>query len=184
MSALLRSPKGKIGAIAAGGLLVVLALWFLRRLAAAREGDRARAADRASTQAQLSQRKARPRARRRPTSRCKPSDLYRLTKALPDDTNMSGHPARRQPDRGRERADVHARSRRPAGARNRVPAAAARRRRAGSLQQHLELPRRSPHARLRPRQAARCPRPALLGVERRHRGARQPGQVPGRQGRR
>ena len=29
MSSLLRSPKGKIGAIAAGGLLVLLALWFL-----------------------------------------------------------------------------------------------------------------------------------------------------------
>ena len=29
MSPLLSSPKGKIGAVAAGGLLVILALWFL-----------------------------------------------------------------------------------------------------------------------------------------------------------
>ena len=31
MSSLLSSPKGKIGAIAAGGLIVLLALWFLVR---------------------------------------------------------------------------------------------------------------------------------------------------------
>ena len=29
MSALLRSPKGKIGVVVAGGLLVVAASWFL-----------------------------------------------------------------------------------------------------------------------------------------------------------
>lgn len=88
MSALLRSPKGKIGAIAAGGLLVFIAIWFLLV-----SPQRAKANEVSvtliSTQAELTQRKldlVTPSA----NITVKPSDLYRLTKALPNDTNMSG----------------------------------------------------------------------------------------------
>jgi len=88
MSTLLRSPKGKIGAIAAGGLIVVLALWFLvvspQRAKATELG-----ADVAAARAQVIERKT---ALATPSAdvTVRPSDLYRLTKALPDDTNMSG----------------------------------------------------------------------------------------------
>ena len=88
MSSLLSSPKGKIGAIAAGGLIVLLALWFLV-VAPQRAKATEITADLATTQAQIVQRRA---ALRTPSAAVtvRPSDLYRLTKALPDDTNMSG----------------------------------------------------------------------------------------------
>jgi len=88
MSALLRSPKGKIGAIVAGGLLVVVATWFLlispQRSKAVELG-----AQLDTSRVELSQRRlalARPSA----SVTVKPGDLYRLTKALPNDTDMPG----------------------------------------------------------------------------------------------
>ena len=88
MSSLLRSPKGKIGAVAAGGLLVILALWFLV-VAPQRAKATEVAADVVSMQAQVSARKI---ALATPSANVtvRSSDVYRLTKALPDDTNMSG----------------------------------------------------------------------------------------------
>ena len=88
MSALLRSPKGRIGAIVAGGLLVAAAAWLLlvspQRSKAAELETQINA-----SRAELSQRRlalAQPSA----SIKVKPSDLYRLTKALPNDTGMSG----------------------------------------------------------------------------------------------
>ena len=88
MSSLLRSPKGKIGAIAAGGLLVLLALWFLL-VSPQRAKATELTADVAAARAQVVERKT---ALATPSAdvTVRPSDLYRLTKALPDDTNMSG----------------------------------------------------------------------------------------------
>jgi hypothetical protein len=88
MSDLLRSPKGKIGLAVAGGLLVVIAGWLLlvspQRSKAAELGAQVEA-----SRTELSQRKL---ALVRPSSTVtvKPSDLYRLTKALPNETDMSG----------------------------------------------------------------------------------------------
>jgi hypothetical protein len=88
MNSLLRSPKGQIGAIVGGCLLVVAAAWFL-----AVSPQRAKVSEAQSSltaaQADLVQRRlalARPSA----AVSIKPSDLYRLTKALPNDTGMSG----------------------------------------------------------------------------------------------
>ena len=87
MSSLLRSPKGRIGAIAVGGLVVFLAIWFLlvspQRAKATEVGAQAE-----SMRAQVVARKA---ALANPSAEVnvRPSDLYRLTKALPDETNMS-----------------------------------------------------------------------------------------------
>jgi hypothetical protein len=88
MSSLLSSPKGKIGAIAVGALVVLLAIWFLL-VAPQRAKATEISADLATTQAQIVQRRA---ALRTPSAAVtvRPSDLYRLTKALPDDSNMSG----------------------------------------------------------------------------------------------
>ena len=88
MNALLHSPKGKIGAIVVGGLVVFLGLWFLL-VSPQRAKATQVASDLASTQAQLVERKA---ALATPSANVsfKPGDLYRLMKALPDDTNMSG----------------------------------------------------------------------------------------------
>lgn len=88
MSSLLRSPKGKIGAVAAGGLIVFLALWFVL-VAPQRAKATEVSADLASMQADVLARKS---ALATPLAdiAVRPSDLYRLTKALPDDTNMSG----------------------------------------------------------------------------------------------
>jgi hypothetical protein len=88
MSSLLRSPKGKIGAIAAGGLLVFLAVWFLL-VSPQRAKATEVSTDLASTRAQVVERKT---ALATPSANVtvRPSDLYRLAKALPDDTNMSG----------------------------------------------------------------------------------------------
>ena len=88
MSDLLRSPKGKIGALVGGVLVVVAAAWFVLvspQRAKATELDTAVSASRS----ELSQRRfalAQPSV----SVKVKPSDLYRLTKALPDGTNMSG----------------------------------------------------------------------------------------------
>ena len=124
MSDLLRSPKGRIGAIVAGGLLVVAAVWFLlvspqKSKAAELETPGQRVAGRAL---------AAPLALAQPSASVtvKPSDLYRLTKALPDDTGMSGDPARRQPARRQQRARVPLDRADRAGARDRLRAAAAR----------------------------------------------------------
>ena len=88
MSSVLSSPKGKIGAIAVGGLLIILALWFLV-IAPQRSKATELAAEAASMRAQVDARKV---ALATPSANVtvRPSDLYRLTKALPDDTNMSG----------------------------------------------------------------------------------------------
>ena len=71
------------------GCVVLLGLWFLlvspQRAKATEVCCRPRLDPGAARRAQ-----GRPRDARRPTSRFKPSDLYRLMKALPDDTNMSG----------------------------------------------------------------------------------------------
>lgn len=88
MSALLSSPKGRMGAIIGGCLLVVAAAWFLV-VAPQRSKASELQTQLASSQAELSQRRlalARPSA----AVTIKPSDLYRLTKALPNDTGMSG----------------------------------------------------------------------------------------------
>jgi hypothetical protein len=88
VSALLSSPKGKIGLAVAGGLLVVIAAWLL--LVSPQRSKAAELQAQVETsRAELTQRKlelARPSA----TVTVKPSDLYRLTKALPNDTDMSG----------------------------------------------------------------------------------------------
>lgn len=87
MSALLHSPKGRIGAVVAGGLLIMAAAWFLLispQKSKAAELD----AEVSAARAELSQRRlalAQPSA----SVSVKPSDLYRLTKALPNDTAMS-----------------------------------------------------------------------------------------------
>jgi hypothetical protein len=87
MNALLHSPQGKIGAIAVGGLVVLLGLWFLL-VSPQRAKATEVASDLAATQAQLVERKA---ALASPSAKVsfKPGDVYRLMKALPDDTNMS-----------------------------------------------------------------------------------------------
>ena len=88
MSALLRSPKGRIGAIVAGGLLVAAAAWFLL-IAPQKSKANELAAQVSASRAELSQRRlalAQPSA----SVAIKPSDLYRLTKALPNETGMSG----------------------------------------------------------------------------------------------
>lgn len=88
MSALLRSPKGRIGAIAAGVLVAFLALWFLV-VSPQRAKATELSADVATARAQVVERKA---ALATPSANVtvRSSDLYRLTKALPDETNMSG----------------------------------------------------------------------------------------------
>jgi hypothetical protein len=88
MNALLNSPKGRIGAIAGGCLLVVAAAWFLVVSPQRSKADSLKAQLGAS-QAELAQKRL---ALARPSAEVsiKPSDLYRLTKALPNDTGMSG----------------------------------------------------------------------------------------------
>lgn len=87
MNALLHSPKGRIGAVVAGGLLIMAAAWFLvisPQKSKAAELD----AQVSAARGELSQRRlalAQPSA----SVSVKPSDLYRLTKALPDDAGMS-----------------------------------------------------------------------------------------------
>jgi hypothetical protein len=88
MNALLNSPKGRIGAIVGGALLVVAAAWFLLVSPQRSKADSLKSQLSAS-QAELAQKRlalARPAA----DVSIKSSDLYRLTKALPNDTAMPG----------------------------------------------------------------------------------------------
>jgi Tfp pilus assembly protein PilO len=86
MNAVLRSPKGRIAAIVGGALLIVAAAWFLLispQKSKAQELD----AQVSTARAELSQRRlalAQPSA----SVRVRPSDLFRLTKAMPDDAGM------------------------------------------------------------------------------------------------
>ena len=88
MSALLQSPKGRVGAVVAVGLLLVAAMWFLL---VSPQQSKATGLDEqvSASRAELSQRRL---ALSRPSASVKvrPSDLYRLTKALPNDTGMPG----------------------------------------------------------------------------------------------
>ena len=105
MRTLLQSPKGKIGAAVAGCPRP------RRRRAGScsspRNARRRQTSRRSSTasRAELLQRRtalAQPSA----SVTVKPSDLYRLTKALPDKTGHGGNPARRQSPRRPQRARV------------------------------------------------------------------------------
>jgi Tfp pilus assembly protein PilO len=87
MSALLRSPKGRVGVTVAVGLLLLAAMWFLL---VAPQQSKAAELDKeiGVAQADLSQRRialARPSAAVKVTA----SDLFRLTKALPNEAGMS-----------------------------------------------------------------------------------------------
>ena len=149
MTDLLRSPKGKIGVAVAGGLLLVVAAWFLLI-----SPQRSKAADLgaqlSTSRAELTQRRvalATPSA----SVTVKPSDLYRLTKALPNETDMSGILLDVNRIAGRQRAEVQLDHAVTAGSRHRLSAAAALRRRPGALRQHLAIPRRPALARHRSR---------------------------------
>ncbi|MCY7302971.1 MAG: type 4a pilus biogenesis protein PilO [Thermoleophilia bacterium] len=87
MRTLLDSPKGRIGAVVVGGLLIMAAAWFL--LISPQKSTAAELETQVSaSRAELSQRRlalARPSA----SVNVKPSDLYLLTKALPNDPGMS-----------------------------------------------------------------------------------------------
>ena len=88
MSELLRSPKAKIGVAVAGGLLFVAVMWFML-VAPQRSKATDLGAQVADSRAELTQRRielARPSA----SVTVKPSDIYRLTKALPNEIDMSG----------------------------------------------------------------------------------------------
>ncbi len=88
MSTLLRSPKGQIGAVVAGGLLLLAAMWFLL---VAPQQSKAQALDTqiATSQADLATRRL---ALVNPSANVtvRPGDLFRLTKALPDGQDMPG----------------------------------------------------------------------------------------------
>jgi hypothetical protein len=86
MRDLIRSPRGKVGLIAAGGVLLLAAVWFL--LVAPQRSKATELAGKVSVaQGELAQRRS---SVTRPSTNVtvKPSDLYRLTKALPNDTDM------------------------------------------------------------------------------------------------
>ena len=88
MSELLRSPKAKIGVAVAGGLLFVAVMWFML-VAPQRSKATSLGAEITTSQAALAQRRlelAQPSA----SVTVKPGDLYRLTKALPNEIDMSG----------------------------------------------------------------------------------------------
>jgi len=87
MRDLLRSPRGKIGLIAAGGVLLFVAAWLL--VVAPRRSQANELAGKVNVaEGELTQRRA---GLTHPSTSVivKPSDLYRLTKALPNDTDMS-----------------------------------------------------------------------------------------------
>jgi Tfp pilus assembly protein PilO len=88
MSNLVGSTKGKIGLGVVAGLLVVAAAWFLV-VAPERSKVSQLDAQIATSQGELAKRQL---AQANPSASVtvKPSDLYRLTKALPNDTDMSG----------------------------------------------------------------------------------------------
>jgi hypothetical protein len=88
MSTRLRSPRGKVAIGVAGGLLVVAAMWFLL-VAPQRTKATELEAQVATSRSELSQRRialASPSA----SVTVRPGDLYRLTKALPNETDMAG----------------------------------------------------------------------------------------------
>lgn len=88
MSELLRSPRGKVGLTAVGCLLLLAAAWFL-----VVAPQRSKAQDLATqvglARNELAQRRL-ERARPSAPVTVRASDLYRLTKALPDNTDMPG----------------------------------------------------------------------------------------------
>ena len=88
MSDLLSTTKGKIGLGVAAGLLVLVAAWFLV-VAPQRSKANELKAQLAASQDELAKRRL---ALIKPSTNVtvKPSDLYRLTKALPNETDMSG----------------------------------------------------------------------------------------------
>jgi Tfp pilus assembly protein PilO len=88
MSDLLSSTKGKIGIGVAAGLLVLVAAWFLV-VAPQRSKANDLKAQLAASQDELSKKRL---ALIQPSTNVtvKPSDLYRLTKALPNETDMPG----------------------------------------------------------------------------------------------
>jgi Tfp pilus assembly protein PilO len=88
MSDLLSTTKGKVGLGVAAGLLVLVAAWFLV-VAPQRSKANELKAQLAASQDELSKRRL---ALITPSTNVtvKPSDLYRLTKALPNETDMSG----------------------------------------------------------------------------------------------
>jgi len=86
MRDLLQSPRGKAGLVAAGGVLLLVAAWFL--LVAPQRSKASELATKVSvSEGTLAQRRL---ALARPSANVtvKPSDLYRLAKALPDSTDM------------------------------------------------------------------------------------------------
>ena len=88
MSSLLRSPKGMIGAGVGGVLLVVAAAWFL--LVAPQRAKATELETQVSVaRTDLAARKLGLAAPSQSVT-IKPSDLYRLTKALPNSTDMAG----------------------------------------------------------------------------------------------
>jgi len=88
MSDLLSTTKGKIGVGVGAGLLVFLAAWFLV-VAPQRSKANELKANLSAKQDELAKRRL---ALVKPSASVtvKPSDLYRLTKALPNETDMSG----------------------------------------------------------------------------------------------
>lgn len=89
MKAKLRSPKGIVALAAAGGLVVLAAGWFLlvspQRSKAAELDARI-----ASVQSEIAVRRAALAAKPNVRVSARASDLYRLTKAIPDRTDMAG----------------------------------------------------------------------------------------------
>lgn len=88
MSALLRSPKGRVGVMVAAGLLILAAMWFL--LVSPQQSKAVELEQQISAaRAELSQRRL---AIARPSAEVtvKPSDLFRLTKALPNEAGVAG----------------------------------------------------------------------------------------------
>ena len=172
--------RGAIGAIVGGCLLVVAAAWFLL-VSPQRSKASELETQLATSQAELSQRRlalAQPSA----AVTIKPSDLYRLTKALPNDTGMSG--ILLDVNRLAGGNDLDFRSITPSS-----PVVGTGyvqqpldRHRAGALRRRLQLPRRPPHARLRPEGPARHQRSTLLRHEGRDGRARQREEVPDRPG--
>ena len=101
-------PKGKVGVVLGAAVLVVVAALVPARLAAAVEGGKL---DGQITSVAGADRSAQGRARDAPRSTSRPpSDLYRLTKALPDDDRHVGDHARPQPARAAAQARSSCRS--------------------------------------------------------------------------
>ena len=163
MRALLQHAEGQDrAAVAGGGRSSSPPRWFLARLARsaakatelAAKVDAPRRSSSSQTQAALAHAVARRFASRRTIS-------TGSRRRCPDEIDMSGILLDVNRLAAHEQADVLGRSPRRRRSLGTGYAAAAARRRcvAGPLQQRLEVPRRPPHARARPRRAARRPRP-------------------------